>query len=907
MKRSKKEAKGTPTGSIKRNSLVKTSKHSERNDSKDETRSNISRDGPKHKSKKGKSRKRSSEKAENLPKIIENFEEESEELLMEEMDLWKSLQELVLSSDKPGVLREKMYPEKLGLGGRDDCEDICKQKCLDSRIRLPPIKRTNSENILWDIRGLSASQPVESIPVLVVDRVNVRRKERHDNILMQLSSKMNEVNEIIEKEIRKQAENVVAHINLIKENVDNILDIIEEKQCVGLGKNVINRMQEIMKQLNDNRLSKIDSFCNFVRKLEAQRSESFKHILKKVYKDMHDNMYLLPYEIQKFFENKIQHLNQITMNNYHCYTELEGKLKLQMEEEMKIWFQKLKIYEKIKKRKTNADENLEAAQEADEISGMDVVRGKKREIGKKLDEAEANFQDLLQVTSNSLYLRSHHILDIYRTYLTEMMHVATNMIRADIVDHSDIQLGFASIHALSVQYDTDEDEIRDIIREGIRDITQSLDSNLKNFSHSTRIFDTYVDRMLEMAELCKKQLYLTLTRNDKATMRMNTNINILVDKLRQDSSENNLDKTMSEIMSIVSNIDAMLLSNLKEEVSVVDRVHQLTMFNVELMIDEIGRFVEQIPPPSDSDPRVMKKRASWLNFEELKNNDHLFSEDFLNCRFMIDAINNWQFGIWQALITIMDYSKHAISNIVLEKSNNKKRKLKYRCELKMKMNNLRMQSIREDFYKVRLIELRAHDDRLKQHRMGVEENIIKLNHLQKEMELLCRDFIDTKYLPEIQKAMLLLEKVTKKRHLNDIKQNVRYLHSTILREMKPIYDRISSAHFKILTNLKNSHLMYLKSIRFFSEDGNYNVDEVKNLKKQMGLLEKRLSKEFNTHKNTIKKTYDAFLEECRIKEKTHLHSLDKSIEEFTFKEEIERKIKELNGDIGMAFTTLFTT
>lgn len=76
------------------------------------------------------------------------------------------------------------------------------------------------------------------------------------------------------------------------------------------------RMQEIIKLLNDSRITKIISFCDYARKLEKHRSERFKIILKNAYQQMHENMYLMPYDIQKFFENKVQ-VNYIENTTFH--------------------------------------------------------------------------------------------------------------------------------------------------------------------------------------------------------------------------------------------------------------------------------------------------------------------------------------------------------------------------------------------------------------------------------------------------------------------------------------------------------------------------------------------------------------------------------------------------------------
>ncbi|KAL3280052.1 hypothetical protein HHI36_017559, partial [Cryptolaemus montrouzieri] len=339
------------------------------------------------------------------------------------------------------------------------CGDICtERKCMDSRIRLPPIKRTESENITWDIRGICGISSLEIQPGLAVHRVELKRKEKHDNIMKEMTLRMADLNESIEQEIRKHGQSLVSNVHMIKDNVENILNNIQEKDCSCLTKKVKIRMQEILKQLNDNRLLKIDDYCNHLRNLEKQRSEGFKIILKNAYKEMNTNLYIMPYEIQKFFEKKVQHLNQVSMNNYHCYTELEEKLKLQMQDELSYWLKKLKLYEDNSEKKPTQDKSspipsLQVIEE--ENDAIDV----KAEIMSKLREAEENYHQLKKLSTKLKCLKFHPLLETFESYLFEMANATVSIIQADLVDQKGVRLDFDAIRALSNMHCVDEEEL----------------------------------------------------------------------------------------------------------------------------------------------------------------------------------------------------------------------------------------------------------------------------------------------------------------------------------------------------------------------------------------------------------------------------------------------------------------
>lgn len=81
--------------------------------------------------------------------------------------------------------------------------------------------------------------------------------------------------------------------------------------------------------------------------------------------------------------------------------------------------------------------------------------------------------------------------------------------------------------------------------------------------------------------------------------------------------------------------------------------------------------------------------------------------------------------VWHALVTTMDTSKQIISVILANWSSTEKQKLTRRSELKMTMNNVRVQQIKEDFWKVRLAELIIHEERFLQHELVRKWNLKK--------------------------------------------------------------------------------------------------------------------------------------------------------------------------------------
>lgn len=64
---------------------------------------------------------------------------------------------------------------------------------------------------------------------LSIQKVEMKRKERHEYIVKEIDLRMNDLNDVIEQEIRREAANVTASIQMIKEKVEQIMATVKEK------------------------------------------------------------------------------------------------------------------------------------------------------------------------------------------------------------------------------------------------------------------------------------------------------------------------------------------------------------------------------------------------------------------------------------------------------------------------------------------------------------------------------------------------------------------------------------------------------------------------------------------------------------------------------------------------------
>ncbi|KAH0821593.1 hypothetical protein GEV33_001198 [Tenebrio molitor] len=178
-----------------------------------------------------------------------------------------------------------------------------------------------------------------SIPSPAIQRLLAKREQDHNSTLDFVSTTCKRVNIQIDHELEREAEKLQEGLTTIKKKIENGSRVVlksEDDELGALSVDVFQTVWRIVQNCNNSRLELIDGFYDVVKRLERQRSKSFKVVLNEGYKKMGQISFLLPYDLLDYFEHEITKINEITMNNYYYYSRVHTDLKTQAQDEVRF-------------------------------------------------------------------------------------------------------------------------------------------------------------------------------------------------------------------------------------------------------------------------------------------------------------------------------------------------------------------------------------------------------------------------------------------------------------------------------------------------------------------------------------------------------------------------------------------
>jgi hypothetical protein len=178
-----------------------------------------------------------------------------------------------------------------------------------------------------------------SIPSPAIQRLLAKREQDHNSTLDFVSTTCKRVNIQIDHELEREAEKLQEGLTTIKKKIENGSRVVlksEDDELGALSVDVFQTVWRIVQNCNNSRLELIDGFYDVVKRLERQRSKSFKVVLNEGYKKMGQISFLLPYDLLDYFEHEITKINEITVNNYYYYSRVHTDLKTQAQDEVRF-------------------------------------------------------------------------------------------------------------------------------------------------------------------------------------------------------------------------------------------------------------------------------------------------------------------------------------------------------------------------------------------------------------------------------------------------------------------------------------------------------------------------------------------------------------------------------------------
>ncbi|KAK5649450.1 hypothetical protein RI129_000479 [Pyrocoelia pectoralis] len=754
-------------------------------------------------------------------------------------------------------------------------QTTCNQSSNQIEFRLPPIRVPNrKEREDWSVKALPLDWDPVSKPSQIIDNLNAKRKQRHESIQNEVMNRCQEINLDLEMQIR-----LISHLfkQELHRNDNTISEIIQK-----IENEPDNALQEFYLHLQD---------------IEKERSKRYKEVLKYEYLELFSISYHSSYELQSYFEHKLLNFNQMILNNFRYYLDLQLNLHNKLTNTFNLQNQKIsQIYLSwrcqrrrsalIKLNKTKLLEsgcdyetlNTEQAKQASNVllnqqQVMSTMLSQESEFpicstdGKRWTNKIQEALNALDTSAKKLIsFYKVAVVQVFNGYFEELMDIFEQM--ADVYDSDNcdemnmltMELCKPPIEFITKRCSTTLNNLEVQWSLVIQNLQKNLQITYAFLRLASGIWDKHFDRVDEIRIAILKEVNEQVEENDRWQNGYEMELTTMLDTLRQASSEIKLQAVLNDVYKKLDILGNNYKAHYNTEVQIVEKFDNLIQVEADLLKAELGQILNQFPKgsrkrDSSSDTATATEEQIEDNgSQNEKNTNYTFADLLLQhmkqCEYQVGAVQNWMYGLQEGIevyrISCKDDSRNQAHTWISDAT----KKLAKRMEVKLEIHKTKYERIKCGIYEVRLAELKIHSEILNSHIKGAEEEIIDIAKYFADLENQCKIIIS-----EFKKNIATLElKTIQASSSNEAKfliQNLNYCSKNCETELKNLMKPLDTIYNERFIKIKQSSIKFARKIRLFSEDGNYHSDEVEQVTNGLKKLEKTVKAKLNTVKKEI--------------------------------------------------------
>ncbi|XP_048519948.1 uncharacterized protein LOC109536799 isoform X3 [Dendroctonus ponderosae] len=625
-------------------------------------------------------------------------------------------------------------------------------------------------------------------------------------------------------------------------------------------KNIYKRIYDYTKQQD----GLVESFYSNSVKLEKEKSKEFSDALKIFYQEIKRISNRLPHECDEQIQMELKNVNETILCNNRNYIELKCQLQAEIQNYARNAIQELRHIKdcwikflrsqseyalgNLKKQYTPAlSETIQTLQDktkelADNLRTVDLT-SVEQDPSKWLNNLRQTLANVDQRAQKIIINYKQAAVLIYNRCFNEL-HVIEEALRemsnAEAIPEDQTEMYTPALEDIRTLYDVEIDTIQTAWNKLVDKLTKTIDNTYNFLNAATILWQKHFRRTEVLQLIMLKDMENMVKLNNTLTEPYETKMNILIDTLRQEASKEKTHKTMGEVMKLLSVIEGLYMNQYQSEVAVPKKYKNLLELKVDILIEEVKRFLEVYPPDKEKDPKIQRKRASQTS-EIADPNDNLIPNQMLYCEFQIGAISNWQFGLWECIGNYVETAKTEIMKETDQWIQKHIIRMGKRKDIRLNIHGMRLRSIEAYIYKERLEELCIHESRLAEHKNAVERRIPTLNDMLRSLQ----DSFDT-ITKDYYNAIQAFER-----------KSLESMNSCAVASLKPILNgKTETTEEKIdllaqdylskcntfANSIKSSHVAFLENIKLFYDGGSFSAAEVKNVIKELAKIEAQVEK-----------------------------------------------------------------
>ncbi|KAK6620858.1 hypothetical protein RUM43_011154 [Polyplax serrata] len=759
----------------------------------------------------------------------------------------------------------------------------------------------NSYVFLDFLRTEPRSEPSE-----LFQRLEEKRKRRHETLVKKLYDSLNKINENVEKNIQISSEEYKAHSKYYEDELNKLITDIDQPEIASCNST---DLKNIWKKVNDFKVEQqkmVNELYVDLNKFEDGRLKENEKVLHSVCDEIRQAGYFLPYEVQTFAEQEILKINQLSLNNRRCYSDLKLTLILVAEQRYKSFFDRMSCCQDKWARQKAQEALVTMQEEVDKKLASAIpklyTRFEVKGFELDMDTSPDGFYNSCKIkkwsehvvkVTNTIENHGKDIVELYKKTLHAVFQNFTD-------DLSKIVEELNTMENLQIE----ERVIKPIVFEAQREQTKEIENMealwQEQLTEIKKTLKDVTDFLKDLGDLwtrhknrvceSKKLILMSLEKEDENNgtilQDLEVKLNMALDTLRQEFSKGKLEKAHEAAIAILDSIKEKYESSYLTQVSTVEDFYKMTDIEANVLSAEINEFVYSlhVAEPVRFMYRFCEQYGST-------SDGKFICKEIQMCVHQIKALRSWKHGVWTALETFAPKTKENLSVRAECWIQNKIDNLAEKMTIQMELLKKRYDRIKIEIYEKRLAEIDLHQQVYDSHQEGVKQEFKKMKEDLEELTktelnrltVIKNSFSDVEHSIKLESRPGVIKtnqiKIERKKKEFEEKCKSRY--------------EIFRADCEIrATNIEQANIKFMKSIKLFYEGGNYNAEEAKIFVTQLETVDKEINAEI---KNIVKDAgkYEAeVMKKCSSAFTPTIVLLSNLCEETYFAFEIKERIRE---------------
>ncbi|XP_076821823.1 coiled-coil domain-containing protein 180-like isoform X2 [Clavelina lepadiformis] len=797
-----------------------------------------------------------------------------------------------------------------------------RQVTTEAAVRL---KETETDADIREVRGLPAIVHVTKKNSDIIQRIADKRKQRHDNTLDEMHHDLSVISNRVEPRITNIGDNLQKQLkedDVIIE--DTFRSISFDEDLVNFSHDQLEKVWIEVETHSSTRREWIKLTNEWFNQVEDERLEAIAGVLRK-YTVILEKIASLPSpDIHRLIEKEAMMINQSVLANRRAYAKLntnllEGDIEREITQH-RTWSERFKDWKKLN-AEVAVKQFIEFMQSEEIVSPPEVAKVMATLLDEQKELSERRFSIMEQIrelkppssTKSSVYkwntalTKAHEDIDKLHIKLLKLLHekyeTACQICLTEIEKYK---------QNLLTSKVCDEEDMRRIVNDHLLPLVgnqlrsfekklEGMDKSLENLASQTEVqlkqlfkfaqgaahlWDVHELGLAKQERKLQNELEQTRLLHDTDNQERESKLDVMLDRLRQESSEEALNHYLEQCMEMLSHIkegyedfhiqqldkvsaypdlvkeelqryDASVCKyyqvdrerpqlpegGKKSKNKSEDKSDQSDESEIEKAVIEILTTVRgtsfYVPTvTADLDDSADDKKDNLAFLTEIKdsgNKPEYIENVFIDPAYVRDLKSHVRMSF---LNHLEEWKVKALQNTEVV-TKNKSEELESEVDLRLHLHAPRAKRIEVDVRNVRAAELVLHKERVARHCRGITAALSSLKHNFSEMTTQ-HDEQAADFRAGIEKMENIYTNATKSSKLLELTKSLRTDLACYIDEVKTSLREFRRNLDTTLGRLRESNAQCVRSFKLFCEGGNFSPDETIPLRKKLEKMSQKV-------------------------------------------------------------------